>query len=45
MTAFDADNNESAYSNERVKTESRLGGPSGGELLGPSGGTLIFEEN
>lgn len=44
MTAFDVDNNESAYSNEVLKEEPRLGGPSGGELLGPSGGGLITEE-
>lgn len=44
-TAFDTDGNESAHSNMVRKTETRLGGPSGGELLGPSGGGLIREEN
>lgn len=37
MTAFDADGNESPYSNEVLKRE--------GRLSGPSGGTLITEEN
>ncbi len=46
MTAFDVENNESPYSeHEARKIETRLGGPSGGELLGPSGGGLITEEN
>ena len=41
-TAVDADGNESAFSNMVEKTESRLGGPTGGEVLeGPSGGTVI----
>ena len=41
-TAVNANNEESAFSNTVRKTESRLGGPSGGEVLqGPSGGRVI----
>lgn len=41
-TAVDSEGNESAYSNTVRKTETRLGGPTGGDVLqGPSGGRVI----
>ena len=44
MTATDLAGAQSAYSNEVVRTESRLGGPSGGSVLqGPSDGQVITE--
>ena len=44
MTAFDREGNESAYSNEVIKTEGRLEGPGGGRVLeGPSGGRVLTE--
>ena len=44
MTATDLDGDQSAYSNEVRKTESRLSGPSGGSVLqGPSRGRVTTE--
>ena len=43
-TAMDAERNESAMSNTVQKTESRLPGPSEGQILrGPSDGTIITQ--
>ncbi len=45
-TAVDSEGNESAYSNQVEKTETRLGGPSGGEVLqGPTDGHVITGED
>jgi len=42
MTATDQDGDQSAYSNEVRKIESRLSGPGGGSVLqGPTGGQVI----
>jgi len=42
LTAVDSEGNQSSPSNTVRKTESRLGGPTGGEVLeGPTGGRVI----
>jgi len=44
-TATDRQGDVSAFSNEVMKTETRLDGPSGGSLIGPTGGRVITEGN